>query len=245
MLVLMTDNFSKSPRLYVTPDLRTGARVDLPEDQSHYLKNVMRLSAGDDVRIFNGRDGEWHATLQPLDKKKIVLALMSQIRPQPPERRPVHLLFAPIKKAHMEWLIEKAVELGATDLYPVITQHTDVRQINAERTMAQIIEAAEQCERLDVPRLHELIPLPKILPEWANELIIQMAVERADAPDLQNSIPDTGPVAFLIGPEGGFSAEERDYPRHFPFLRPVSLGPDILRSETAACYMLAAAKSVR
>jgi 16S rRNA (uracil1498-N3)-methyltransferase len=237
----MNSDLSKSPRLYVSADLSAGANVVLPDTQAHYLKNVMRAEAGSAVRLFNGRDGEWRGIIDTLDKKKAALALKAQTRAQSPARRQVHLLFAPIKKARMEWLIEKAVELGATDIHPVITNHTEVRDINAERTRAQIIEAAEQCERLDIPQLHDIMQLKSKLGAWAQNIPILVGLERADAPLLKNTLPETGPLAFLIGPEGGFSTEEREYPGNLPFLKPVSLGPDILRAETAAAYVLVAA----
>ncbi len=238
----MSNDLSKAPRLYVSADLSPHASVVLPEAQAHYLKNVMRAAVDDSIRLFNGRDGEWHATIALLDKKKAVLALQSQTRAQPPARRPVHLLFAPIKKARMEWLIEKAVELGATDLHPVITHHTEVRDLNAARTRAQIIEAAEQCERLDVPALHDITPLKAALGKWLPDNPLFMALERADAPPVTKALPENGPWAFLVGPEGGWSAEERAYPGNLPFLKPVSLGPAILRAETAAAYVLVAAR---
>lgn len=238
----MSHDLSKAPRLYVTADLHNGASIVLADTQTHYLKNVMRMDVGDSIRLFNGHDGEWHASIETFEKKKTVLALVALIRPQPPERRPVHLLFAPIKKPRLEWLIEKAVELGATDLHPVITQHTEMRQINTERTAAQIIEAAEQCERLDIPRLHDIAPLKTKLGAWPKDTPLLVGMERADAPSLRSSIPASGPLAFLVGPEGGFSIEERGWPESLPFLKPVSLGPDILRSETAVTYMLAVAQ---
>lgn len=241
MLVLMSNDLSKSPRLYVSADLQPGASVVLPDHQAHYLKNVMRAETGSSVRLFNGRDGEWHATIESIDKKKAVLASQSQIRTQPPPRRRVHLLFAPIKKARMEWLIEKAVELGATDIHPVITNHTEVRDINAERTRAQIIEASEQCERLDAPVLHDIMSLKSKLGAWDPNIPIMMGLERANASLLKTSVPENGPLAFLIGPEGGWSQEERELPGNLPFLKPVSLGPDILRAETAAAYVLVTA----
>lgn len=237
----MTNDLSKSPRLYVSADLTSGASVVLPDTQAHYLKNVMRADLGSSIRLFNGRDGEWRATIELIDKKKAVLALQTQTRQQPAPRRAVHLIFAPIKKARMEWLIEKAVELGATDLHPVITNHTEVREINAERTRAQIIEAAEQCERLDIPALHDITPLKSKLGGWNQNIPVYMGLERADAPVLQSALPKTGPVAFLIGPEGGWSMEEREFPGNLPFLKPVSLGPDILRAETAAVCVLVTA----
>lgn len=241
MLVLMSHDVSKLSRLYVSADLTPGASVVLADEPAHYLKNVMRLSPGAAMRLFNGRDGEWLATLDALTKKNAELHAQSQIRQQPAQRRPVHLLFAPIKKARMDWLIEKAVELGVTDLHPVLTHHTEVRHINPDRITAQIIEAAEQCERLDLPRLHELCDLKTCLGRWPQDIAVAMALERAEAPPLHQYLPESSPLAFLVGPEGGFSAEEREYPVNLPFLRPVSLGSDILRSETAALFMLGAA----
>ncbi len=237
----MTLDLSKAPRLYVTQDLQPEALIVLPDTQAHYLKNVMRHEPGDDVRVFNGRDGEWHAVIELLEKKKAVLKLVAPTREQPPARRPVHLLFAPIKKPRLEWLIEKAVELGATDLHPVITQHTEMRQMNTERTQAQIIEAAEQCERLDIPTLHDITPIKSKLGNWPKDIPLLVGLERADAPLVKNTLPATGPLAFLIGPEGGWSAEERQWPENLPFLKPVSLGPDILRAETAVAYVLVTA----
>lgn len=241
----MSNDLSKSSRLYVHADLHSDAGVSLPDDQAHYLKNVMRATVGDSVRLFNGRDGEWHGVIDTLDKKKAVLSLSAQIREQPAPRRPVHLLFAPIKKARMEWLIEKSVELSVTDLHPVITHHTEVRDINHERTLAQIIEATEQCERLDIPHLHELRPLKNVLGDWPKDIPVMIGLERADAPILGDILPAQGPLAFLIGPEGGFSAEEKSWPDSLPILKPVSLGPDILRAETAACYVLVAASMMK
>jgi len=235
----------KASRLYTTADLKNGGMATLPEAQAHYLKNVMRAATGDSVRLFNGRDGEWHGVIDTLDKKKTVLSLQSQIREQPAPRRPVHLLFAPIKKARMEWLIEKSVELGVTDLHPVITHHTEVRDINHERTLAQIIEAAEQCERLDIPHLHNLRPLKNVLGGWPKDISIMIGLERADAPMLGDVLPEQGALAFLMGPEGGFSAEEKSWPDSLPILKPISLGADILRAETAACYVLVAASMMK
>lgn len=231
----------KWPRLFTPAPLQEGRIVTLENEQAHYLKNVMRLNIGDDVRLFNGQDGEWHGRIQTLDKKWAQMTMISNLRPQPPVRRAVHILFAPIKKARLDWLVEKAVELGATNLHPVITQQTDVRQINEDRMRAQIVEAAEQCERLDIPALHAPLPLKNKLALWPQDIPLLVGMERAQAPLLRQALPPTGAVAFLVGPEGGFSAEEREYPAQLPFLRPVSLGPAILRTETAACFMLSQA----
>lgn len=231
----------RAPRLYIDAPLAAGTAIQAHDEQAHYLKNVMRAQTGSPVRLFNGREGEWLATIEILDKKRALLTPQNQTRQQPAPRRPVHLLFAPIKKVRMDWLVEKAVELGVTDLHPVITLRTEIREINAARTRNQIIEAAEQCERLDMPRLHELCDLKACLGRWPHDIPIHMALERIDAPALRNNLPESGALALLVGPEGGFSAEEREYPGNLPFLKPVSLGPDILRSETAAIFMLGAA----
>lgn len=232
----------RAPRLYLVTPLTAEKSVVLGPEHAHYLKHVMRLAPGDHVRLFNGQDGEWQGCLQTLDKKQAQVALVACLKSQPAPRRAVHLLFAPIKKARMDWLIEKAVELGVTDLHPVLTHHTEIRQINPERLTAQIREAAEQCERLDLPQLHGMRDLKACLGQWPHGIPLLLALERADAPALRDYLPESGPLAFLVGPEGGFSAEEREYPADLPFLRPISLGSDIFRSETAALFMLGAAR---
>jgi len=198
----------------------------------------MRLEPGAGIRAFNGRDGEFTGTLSTLDKKQAVLTLQSRIRQQPQENRRIHLLFAPIRKERMDWLVEKSVELGATDLHPVLTQNTDNRKVNEERMRAQIIEAAEQCERLDIPTLHAADDLFKILTGWNPEIPVLAAVERVDAPLLSASLPKSE-LAILIGPSGGFTREEKDQLGRLKCVRPVSLGQTILRSETAAIAALA------
>lgn len=231
----MSDPY-KLPRIYVNTPFGTGRSLPLDSSVHHYLKNVMRLEAGAEIRAFNGIDGEYLGRLVTLDKRHAIVLLEKELRTQPAPPRKIHLLFAPIRKERMDWLVEKAVELGATDLHPVLTQNTDMRKINEERMAAQIIEAAEQCERLTVPDLHPVQDLSKILAGWTVPLLA--AIERFDAKPL-SSLKTSADVALLIGPSGGFTAEEKEKIAGLPFVTPVSLGENVLRSETAAAAALA------
>ena len=236
----MSDENIKLPRLYVDDDLSAGKNFALPEAQAHYLKNVLRREAGAFLRLFNGRDGEWRAAITLIGKKECVVTPQTQLRAQPAPRDAIILVFCPVKKARLEWLIEKAAELGATHLFPVISRHTEVREINHERTLLQIREAAEQCERLDIPKLAAIQTLDSYLAARDKTLPLYACVERADAPWLGAALKP-GPAAFLIGPEGGFNDDEANKLQNTPGIIPVSLGDAILRSETAACYALIAA----
>lgn len=231
------DDYFKLSRLYVEGPLSAGGRVPLTADQAHYLKNVMRRNDGDPLRIFNGRDGEWHGTLAELGKKSGALDLTYQIRTQPTTTRRVHLYFAPVKKAAMDWMIEKAVELGATDLHPVLTQNTEVRKLNDERLTKQILEAAEQCERLIVPVLHPISPLQGA---FDPKIPVMACVERQNMPEITKAAPKNGDIGVFIGPEGGFTAEEKALLTKMDGIIPVTLGDSVLRAETAACYALIA-----
>lgn len=224
-----------APRLYTAAALKPGQAVALADSQAHYLKNVLRGKPGDALRLFNGRDGEWAAEIVSLDKKGGALKLVEQIKKQPAPRQPVHLLFAPVKKDRLDFLIEKSVELGVTDLHPIVTNRTEIRKINNERLLAQIIEAAEQCERLDLPTLHALADLPAALQRWDSKIPLYACIERDGAPPLQSANP---PAAFLVGPEGGFDEAEKAGLKKYAFMKPVSLGESILRAETAALKAL-------
>lgn len=232
---------AKTPRLYGEWPLTAQGEITFAPEQAHYLRNVLRQNPGDRLRLFNGRDGEWLAVLTALDKKTARAVPESVLIPQPDSPTAVHLLFAPIKKARMEWLIEKAVELGATHFHPILTQNTEARHLNEDRLRLQIIEAAEQCERLDIPTLAPLQRLEDNLATWDNTLPLYAALERHDAPHVQNALT-SGPTAFLIGPEGGFTAEEKEKILGHNAIQPVSLGPRILRAETAALYVLSQVK---
>jgi 16S rRNA (uracil1498-N3)-methyltransferase len=229
----MTDDYIKLPRLYVDGELKTEA--SLGEGPAHYLRSVLRLSGGARLRLFNGRDGEWLGEIAALDKKAASVRLLEQIKKQPSARTPVHLLFAPIKKDRLDFLIEKSVELGVTDLHPIVTNRTEIRKVNNERLQAQITEAAEQCERLDLPALHALSDLPVKLAGWDSAIPLLACIERAGAPVLRHVNP---PAAILIGPEGGFDESEKAALARYAFIKPVSLGDSILRAETAALKAL-------
>ncbi|MEQ1780717.1 MAG: 16S rRNA (uracil(1498)-N(3))-methyltransferase [Hyphomonadaceae bacterium] len=249
---------SATPRLYVAPDLIEGGAVLLDGDQAHYLTRVMRLGAGDPVRVFNGRHGEWEASLSASTKSTATLQLGPRVRAQAsvPD---IWLLFAPLKKARTDFVVEKAVELGAAEIRPVLTERTDAETVRVDRLQRLAIEAAEQTERLDVPPIRDAAKLVPVLNSWDAARVLLFADEAGDdaerpwggeagrarpADEVLRSLPD-GPAAILIGPEGGFSGAERAHLRKQAFVRPVSLGPRILRAETAALAMLALWQSIR
>lgn len=231
------DDFIKLPRLYVDHELRDGATVGLSDAQTHYLRNVLRREAGDEVKLFNGCDGEWLAALD-IGKKSATARLTRQLKSQPGEKTETHLLFAPLKKDALDFLIEKAVELGVTHLHPVLTQHTEVRRVNDERLRAQIVEAAEQCERMTIPELKAVNNLSDIISHWNSGIKLYACIERRDAVPLAGLFPEK--TAFLIGPEGGFTEDEKDRLGKLDFVESASLGESILRAETAALFCLSA-----
>ncbi len=230
-----------SIRLWVPEALTEGITLELSPEQAHYLKNVMRLTLKDEVALFNGVDGEWRATVAALGKKSSTLTIGGQLRPQQDEPD-VWLLFAPIKHAHMEWLVDKSVELGVSRLLPTRTERTQLSRLNVERLLAHVIEACEQCERLTVPDMEDMLPLRQRLQDWPEDRLLLFADEQGDATPLASmlqSLPQGQKLAILIGPEGGFSAEERALIRQQPFARPIGMGPRILRADTAAAAALA------
>jgi len=232
----MSDKIYTLIRLYTGQSLNADTMVSLNESQAHYLKNVMRKAEGDKIRVFNGSDGEWLAELKTLKKKEATIRTIENLRKQPSKRNATHLFFPPLPKTRMDWLIEKSVELDVTGLHPILTQNTEVRKIKEERIQAQIIEAAEQSERLNLPILH---PLDEMISAIGNKSMqILAALERFDAPKLSTISPLEKNVGFLIGPAGGFTQEEKQKLATFEHIQPVSLGDNILRAETAALYGL-------
>lgn len=236
-----------SPRLYVKGPLAAGAHVQLDENATHYLKNVRRVGMGDVVRVFDGSNGEYIAAISASsDKKSVTIAVEKKIREQPKPGRRTGLIFPPLKKEAMDFLIEKATELGVDDFYPAVSAQSDVRALNHDRLVAQIIAACAQCERLTIPVLHPLMPLEKLLGAWPQDHPIIAAIERLAVPapfmPAVQKIAANGPrdVAFLIGPAGGFRAGEKEMLMRLGFIHPVTLGDHILRAETAATAMLAA-----
>lgn len=229
---MIKDETFKLPRLFTPQSLSLQTLIELEAAQAHYLHNVIRKKEGDLVRLFNGHDGEWLCTLEMLNKRQASVRVIEQILEQPQNQRAVHLFFAPIKKNRQDWMIEKSVELGVTDFHPVLTQNTEVRKINTDRMTHQIFEAAEQCERLTIPALHPLIKLDQAL---SNAVQIFSCLERFDAPDIGSQRPEAD-FGFLIGPEGGFTIDEKE--QIAGKTTPVSLGDTILRCETAAVKAL-------
>lgn len=234
------------PRLYVDADLTPGTVVDLGDGPSHYLKTVMRRKAGDAVRVFDGRVGEFlaHILPEPKGNDATPIQIDDLIRPVPATKSCVQVIFPPLKKDALDVLIEKSVELGATDFFPVTTDQADVRALNPSRIQAQIIESAEQCESLIMPRLHPLHRLEKLLATWPDDQMIIAAIERVDAP-LFRSLPRTlytkmDVRTILVGPAGGFSKAEKNMLLNMPRVQAVSLGDRILRAETAVIAMLSA-----
>ncbi|WP_396595473.1 16S rRNA (uracil(1498)-N(3))-methyltransferase [Brevundimonas sp. R86498] len=219
-------------RLHVTPDLTPGAAVAPTLDQSRYLTQVMRLKLGDALLVFNGRDGEWRATIAEVLKKGVILKLEDQVRPQTlgPD---LDLIVAVVKKSRVETIVEKAAELGARRVRLTITRRTNVEHVRLDRLDAIAIEAAEQTGRLDVPAIEDPAKLDTLLDSWDPARRLMFCDETGGAP-VASAITEPGPWAILIGPEGGFAPEERDRLRALPFTTAVSLGPRVLRADTAA-----------
>lgn len=227
------------PRLYVADSLRAGSELWLQDKPAHYLLQVLRVTVGGTLLLFNGRDGEWLAEIVETGKKKLRLHLQRQTRQQQVEPGP-RLLFAPIKFGRIDYLVEKAVELGAAQLQPVRTARTIVRRINRDRLQAHAVEAAEQSERLTVPEVAVLQSLEQVLARWDKDEVLYYGDETgqgAPAKEIFGSAA-AGRVSLLVGPEGGFSPEELGLLRKHQATVPVSLGPRVLRADTAALALL-------
>ncbi|MEI4473023.1 16S rRNA (uracil(1498)-N(3))-methyltransferase [Frigidibacter sp. MR17.24] len=224
-------------RLHVDHPLGQGQSLPLAEAQAHYLFGVMRLAAGDAVLVFNGADGEWRAEVTEARKKAGVLTCVAQTAPQrmPPD---LWLMFAPIKKARTDFIVEKAAEMGAARILPVQTEFTNAERIRQDRLQAHAVEAAEQCGGTFVPEVADLQQLPRLLSGWDPARRILWADESLAGAAETLAAGTPGPWAILIGPEGGFSEPERARLRALPFVTPVALGPRILRADTAAVAAL-------
>ncbi len=232
-------------RLYVAADLAPGAAVALDQDRAHYLGNVLRLKSGAAIALFNGRDGEFAARIDALGKGKASATVGERQRPQPAPPRPaadLWLLFAPIKRGHIDFLAEKATELGVTLLWPVITRHTAVGRVNIHRLAANAIEAAQQCGALSVPEVREAVPLERAFVDWPKDRRLYLCAEKGPAVALSEAAqrhPADAPAAILTGPEGGFHDGELDALKLLPFVTPVALGPLVMRADTAALAAVA------
>jgi 16S rRNA (uracil1498-N3)-methyltransferase len=231
---------SKLQRLFVTSALAQGATVVLAKDQAHYLGNVLRLKSGDALLLFNGSDGEWCAELGAIGKKGAEARVTHQTRPQD-EGPDLHYLFAPLKRARLDYMAQKATELGASVLRPVITRHTVADCVKTERLLANAVEAAEQCGILRVPEVMQPEPLAKLLAGWNENRLLIFADEAAPhaSPIEALRTRPKAELAVLVGPEGGFEREERASLLAKPFVLPISLGPRVMRADTAAVAALA------
>ena len=228
---------SSLPRLFVREALSNGAHLTLEGGPANYLGNVLRLGTGAQVKLFDDVSGEWLAEISEVGKKRVTLRVTQHLR----ERESVPdlwLVFAPIKKGRIDWVVEKTTELGAARLLPVITQRTIVDKLNLERLRAHAVEAAEQCERTALPALEEPVKLAALLREWPAERTLFFADENGGEPLAAAAAGAKGPAAILIGPEGGFTPDEAAAIRALPQARAVSLGPRIVRAETAAVAAL-------
>jgi len=230
----------RSPRLYVGPPLAEGASVGLDRGQAHYLSHVLRLKAGARVLLFNGRNGEWSATLEA-GKRAATLAVGAQTRPQT-TACDLHYLFAPLKAARLDYMVQKAVELGVSRLQPVLTRHGQVMRVNTARMRANAIEAAEQCGILALPEVAPPVALTGYLAERERLRWLVFCDEDAETANPAAAlavVPPAAPLAVLIGPEGGFAADERAAMLKAGNVVRLSLGPRILRADTAAVAALA------
>lgn len=235
----------RTPRLFVADPLGVGGHVPLDKGQSNYLINVLRLGSGSPVLIFNGRDGEWLASLHPEGRKSVSLVVTEQTRPQ---HAPcdLHYLFAPLKHARLDYMVQKAVELGVSRLQPVTTRHTQAARVNLDRMRANAIEAAEQCGILTIADVAEAMPLGKALETLSDGRVLIFCDEDAEVRDpiaALSSVKKGTPLAVLIGPEGGFAEDERMLLLRQPNVVQLALGPRILRADTAAIAALTVVQS--
>ncbi len=239
----------RTPRLFVDADLSPASAVPLDPAQTNYLCNVLRLAPGEGVLAFNGRDGEWQAELERTGKKAAALRITAQARRQEPAAD-LHYLFAPLKHARLDYMVQKAVELGVSRLQPVTTRHTQMSRVNLERMRANAIEAAEQCGILTIPDIAAPLALDRLLPAMPADRLLIFCDEDAETRDPVEALSAfrkngaAPPLAVLIGPEGGFAEEERTLLlRHANVMR-LALGPRILRADTAAVAALSIVQAV-
>ena len=234
----------RSPRLFIDTPLEQGATITLERAQAHYLAHVLRLKPGGRVLVFNGRDGEWGASLA-MAKRAATLLVDARIRVQTVPGD-LHYLFAPLKAARLDYMVQKAVEMGVSRLVPVLTRHGQVTRVNTDRMRANAVEAAEQCGILNVPIVEIAVPLTEVLARWAPARQLVFCDEDAEVTDPVGTLAamPRSPLAVLIGPEGGFAEDERTLLLRLPNVVRISLGPRILRADTAAVAALTLVQAV-
>jgi 16S rRNA (uracil1498-N3)-methyltransferase len=238
----------RSPRLFLDQPLQAGTVVPLDPAQAHYLVDVLRLAPEDSVLVFNGRDGEWQASLARASRKALTLTPHQQTRTQAPPGD-LHYLFAPLKRARLDYMVQKAVEMGASRLAPVLTRHTQAERVNLERMRANAIEAAEQCGILNLPEIIAPQPLAAAIGALGRDRLLVFCDEDAEGADpvatlKAGNVARGRPLAVVIGPEGGFAQDERKLLLGHPQVVRLALGPRILRADTAAVAALALVQSV-
>ena len=233
------------PRLYLEDGLAPGGQLALGRGQENYLRNVLRLRDGAETLVFNGRDGEWTARLTGA-RGKAALTIERRMRTQPAESE-LLFAFAPLKHARLDYLVQKAVEMGVGIVQPVLTQHTQVARVNTARMRANAIEAAEQCDILALPRIEEPVPLPRWLEALPPQRVLVFCDEEAEIADPLDALSraPAGLLAVLIGPEGGFAEAERKILTSRAKVVRLSLGPRVLRADTAAVAVLALVQALR
>jgi 16S rRNA (uracil1498-N3)-methyltransferase len=235
----------RHPRLYTERRLRSGGAIELETGQAHYLRSVLRLGRGAAVAGFNAEDGEWLCRIAEVGKSRVSLTVERQLRAPEPDAD-LRLLFAPIKRARLDWLVEKATELGASALLPLWTARTQSKRLNLERLRAHTVEAAEQSERLSVPELHRPEALDRVLAAWPADRPLLVCDESGAGEPISEAATRLGarPVALLVGPEGGFDQTELDAFGKLSFVIRIGLGPRVLRAETAALAALAVFQAI-
>jgi 16S rRNA (uracil1498-N3)-methyltransferase len=235
----------RTPRLFVEAELGDGATVPLAREQANYLLNVLRLRHDAGVLVFNGSDGEWRARIEVAGKRKAGLIIAARTRSQAggPD---LHYLFAPLKRARLDYIVQKATEMGVARLQPVLTRHTVAERVNGDRMRANVIEAAEQCGILRVPEVAAPERLERVLASWDVSRRLIFCDEGAPIADPVSALRDLAPapLAVLIGPEGGFAPEEREALIALPFVVRIAMGPRIMRADTAAVAALALVNAV-
>lgn len=245
-LVAMSEDYDfRAQRLFVTDALEAGVTLALTREQTNYLANVLRLAEGAALHVFNGRDGEWRANLRRSGRRDATLevAVRTRLQQGGPD---LHYLFAPLKRTRLDYMVQKATEMGAACLCPVITQHTMAERVNLARMRANAVEAAEQCGILRVPEVAEPVAFGRLLERWEPSRRLVFCDEAAPIQDPIAALRrvEPGPLAIFIGPEGGFSADERSALVALPFVIRLALGPRIMRADTAAVAALALVNAV-